>query len=253
MVDIFDTGAFGGCRVSLVNFEIMGVIMNTINDQWFRHPYVNMAYKGRGKTQWKSYMEATSGGFNKGGIAGPFVLPAGMELWKVSAYKVGMLNDRLSEWWCAKGSFKQQTSDLRRSVEEAALNGVPFHVYARVASCVKIEWNTMDKLQVIKLKQPVKALWGKFAPMNVHDVKNPKYWTDKNTRRLEDMKRRGYDPAKGDAVLGGLDAYQLFIPGLLGKHVSFSGSADAGDMQAIKNLLKIRDLPKGPNDLNWRR
>lgn len=214
--------------------------MKTVNEQWFRHPYLNMAYKGRGGTQWKSYREASGGGFNRGGIAGPFVLPVGMELWKVSANRVGMMNDSLSEWWCARRAFKQQTTDLRHSVEEAALNGVPFHVYVRVASCVKIEWNTLDKLQVIRLKQPVKALWGKFAPMNIHDAKNPRYWTDKNDRRLEDMKRRGYDPAKGDAVLGGMGAYQLFIPGLLGKHVNFVGDADAGDMNEIKNFLRIR-------------
>ena len=42
--------------------------METVNDQWFRHPYLNMAYKGIGGTQWKSYMEATGGGFNRGGI-----------------------------------------------------------------------------------------------------------------------------------------------------------------------------------------
>ena len=229
--------------------------MSTVNDQWFRHPYLNTAYKGKkgAPVSWKNYHQATGGGFNKGGIAGPYILPAGMELWKVSANRVGVMEDNLSEWWCARNRFKEQANGLRRNVEEAALNGVPFHVYSRVASCVKIEWNTLDRLQIIKLKKPVKALWGKFAPMNIHDIKNPKYWTDKNDMRLNDMKKRGYDPATGDAVLGGMGAYQLFIPGMLGKDVSFVGDADAGDSRDIKRLLGITDLPNGPNDLNWRR
>ncbi|WP_191600824.1 hypothetical protein [Marinomonas algicola] len=229
--------------------------MPAVNDQWFRHPYINMAYKGNtgGAVKWRKYMEATGGGFNKGGIAGPFELPVGMELWKVSAHKIGGPKANVSEWWCAKNSFKEQVYGLRRSVEEAALNGVPFHVYARIASCVKIEWNTLDTLQIIKLKKPVKALWGKFAPMNIHDIKNPKYWTDKNDQRLNDMKKRGYDPALGDAILGGMDAYQLFIPGMLGEDVTVMGYADAGDTADIKKLLGITNLPSGPTDLNWRR
>jgi len=235
--------------------------MQVVNEHWFRHPYINMGYKQfkeggpPPKVQWKAYMEATGGGFNKGGIAGPFVLPVGMELWKLSAYKVGGPKENVSEWWCAKNAYKEQTHGLLRSVEEAALNGVPINVYARIASCVKIEWNTLDTLQIIKLKKPVKALWGKFAPMNLHDIKNPQYWTVKNDASLMQMKQSGYDPALGDAVLGGLDAYQFFIPGMRGEDVTVVGYADANsrDNAEIKRLLGITRLPSGPSDLGWRR
>ncbi|MCZ2721588.1 hypothetical protein O1D97_07955 [Marinomonas sp. 15G1-11] len=235
--------------------------MKAVNEEWFQHPfngpYINTSYKNNrlGVAHWRSYMEATGGGFNKGGIAGPFVLPAGMELWKLSAYKVGGPKAKVSEWWCAKNPFKEQTHGLRRSLEEAALNGVPLNVYARIASCVKIEWNTLDTLQIIKLNKPVKALWGKFAPMNLHDIKNPKYWTDKNDARLKQMQQSGYDPALGDAVLGGLGAYQLFIPGMIGEDVTVVGYANANEQNysEIKRLLGINSLPSGPNDLGWSR
>ena len=227
--------------------------MQAINNEWFKHPYLNMAYKHRGNAQWQGYQQATGGGFNRGGIEGPVELPVGMELWKLSQNPVGLGDQKLSEWWCSRKPYRQQNGDLKRCVEEAALNGVPLHVYIRVASCVKINWNTLDNLQIIRLKYPVKALWGKFAPMNLMEAKNPKYWTDKNDRRLAGMKKAGYDPAAGDAVLGGMNSYQLFIPGLLGNHVQMLGECDSQDNSAIKNLLGIRDLPKGPQDLSWRR
>lgn len=227
--------------------------MQAVNDEWFKHPYINMAYKRGGAAQWQGYQQATGGGFNKGGIEGPYLLPAGMELWKLSQNAVGGGDRGLSEWWCARKPFRQQTGDLKRSVEEAALNGVPLHVYVRVASCVKINWNTLDNLQIIRLNSPVKALWGKFAPMNLVEAKNPAYWTDKNDLRLAGMKKAGYDPQAGDAVLGGMDSYQLFIPGMRGKHVTLVGQCDAHNKAAISSLLGIRDLPKGPQDLAWRR
>ena len=59
---------------------------------------------------------------------------------------------------------------------------------------MKINWNTLDNLQIIRLNSPVKALWGKFAPMNLMEAKNPAYWTDKNDLRLAGMKKAGYDP-----------------------------------------------------------
>lgn len=226
-----------------------------VNDALFKHPYINVGYKNPPTVKWRSYMEATGGGFNRGGIQGPVKLPAGMELWKCSANSVPTGNNRLSEWWCARKPFMQQSTEMRRAIEEAALNGVPFNVYVRVASCVKVEWNTLDKLQIIKLLKPAKALWGKFAPMKVHDVASEKsqYWKDGNRAALADMATRGYNPAQGDAILGGMGSYQLFIPGLTGNDVRLIGEADAGSNDAIKRLLNIQRLPSGPTDLAWQR
>ena len=238
--------------------------MPTVNEDLFKSPrhlpnHLNVSYKKRtiqerlGASEWKSYMVATGGGFNAGGIMGPIELHPGMELWKVTGNALNMGKGTVSEWWCAKNAYKEQTQGLCESVREAAFNGVPLHVYARIASCIKVEWNTIDNIQIIKLNYPATALWGKFAPMTVHDIaakSNPQYWTPKHDAILEDMRVRGYDldDPIGDAWLGGMDAYQLFIPGLLGEHVTKLYEAPSEQNELIAKYLGIV-LPKA---FEWR-
>ena len=57
------------------------------------------------------------------------------------------------------------------------------------------------------------------------------------------MKRAGYDPTEGDAVLGGMKAYQLFIPALYREHGTLVGQCRAKSKSQILHLLGIRDPP----------
>jgi len=175
-----------------------------------------------------------------------------MELWKLTARNLPGPGQTLSECWCARQPYKQQTVDLKRSIEQAALNGVPLHVYVRIASCVKIDWNTLDRLQIISLLRPAKALWGKFAPMNLLAETRSRRWDAVYDRRLAGMKKAGYDPLAGDAWLGGMDTYQLFIPGLKREDVRLVCECDATKMEAIKTMLNISNLPTA-GQLDWRR
>lgn len=226
--------------------------MTIANDDWFHFLWPVVKTKRDGN-QWLHYEQATQGGFPEGGIQGPIILPAGMELWKVTSFDLKEGDELLSEWWSAKTPFKEQTTDLQYSIEEAALNGIPLHVYVRIAGCVRVEWNTLNKLQIIRLKKSVKALWGEFREMPVTkaDEIDSRFWGNENEERLNDMKKRGYDPDTGDAILGGMGAHQLYIPGLRGTHVELIGEVGSEDTEGIKKLLGIKDLPKGPTDLNW--
>lgn len=239
---------------------------NNINEDYFSNGtnaarnQINLKYKGNSNTDnWQPYRIATGGGFNAEGMGMvKVIVPAGTELWKCTSASIKPgPNDRLlSEWWCAANPFLQQTDGIRLMVEEAALNGVPFDVFVRVASCVKVEWNTLDKLQLIKLLRPATAIWGKFAPMKVHSSKHPTYWRERHDSILHDMATRGYDVSQGtdnDVMLGGMETYQLFIPALHKNHISVKSELPVRDVDGIKKLLGLKSLPSGPKDLKWRR
>ena len=219
--------------------------MAVLNDSLFSGNYMKVYKKAedeKRKFNWKNFRNdssATGGGFQK--VHGPFVLPAGMKIWKLTQNPLGLGDQKVSPWWCARDPYKEQQHGIEHEIATAIINSVPFNIYVRVASCVKVEWNTLDKLQVIKLQQPAKALWGKFEPMHVHDKdsESSKYWKESNSLTLEKMKQAGYDPEKSDAILGGLGCYQLFIPGLQGKHVTKILECQADDNEVLKNYFDL--------------
>ena len=226
---------------------------------------------------WQSYLQATGesprdgnvSGFNYGvnGILGPYLLPAGTKLWRLGWDNIETKVESnggdgiISPWWCAQQRtgfpMNQQSEGLKEAMENAIFNGIPLDMYARIASCVKLEFNTLDNLQMCELRQPAYALWGKFRPLpltslynrNVTEGRNgrPVYGDTEETtpgvvRRktqiMQQMHRGGYQQ-HGDHMLGGLEAYQLWIPSLKGRHLTSPHNIPANNEGRIRHVLGI--------------
>ncbi|MCH2160684.1 MAG: hypothetical protein MK085_02300 [Phycisphaerales bacterium] len=232
---------------------------------------------------WQSYLQATGesprdgnvSGFNYGvnGILGPYLLPAGTKLWRLGGdnIKTRIESDgNMSPWWCAQHRtgfpMNQQSEGLKEAMENAIFNGIPLDMYARIASCVKLEFNTLDNLQMCELRQPAYALWGKFRPLPLTSLYNSNVREDRdgrpvyrdteetapgkvrrNNEIMQQMHRGGYQQ-HGDHMLGGLEAYQLWIPSLKGRHLTSARNIPANDEGQIRHVLgigpKVQPSPK---------
>jgi len=141
-------------------------------------------------------------------------VPANMKLWKMTAWPVNL--KRVTPWWAAVNPWKEDKLGVRGRLKEAALNGVSANHYVRIAAAVRYDWNTLGQYQQISLRQPVKGIWGQFAPQ-------PNISQNERLGKLgELLKQCPHIPR----VLGGMGAWQLYIPNLKGEHIDVEISTD---------------------------
>lgn len=150
----------------------------------------------------------------KDGIFKIIEIPAGTKMWKMSAYNYN--GNKVSPWWAPVNPFMEDKIGVRGRLKEARFNGISAQHYVRIASAVRYDWNKLDQYQQISLKNPVKGLWGQFAPQ-------PNISPDKLDEQLgELLKQCPHIPT----ILGGMGAWQFWIPNLTDQWVQHEISTE---------------------------
>ena len=178
------------------------------------------------------------------GKAAVVTLDAGTQLFKLSSYPVREgWSGFLSPWWSPVVPFREDKLGARGRYMEARLNQVSMREMVRFASAIRIDWNDIEEYQQIRLKESAKCYWGQFAPqpartrsvsadfdpltasfaaLNAATTQMVKNATKR--KRLKDM--GVYVPD----TLGGIEAWQFYVPGLKRASVDVAPSIPSHDM-----------------------
>lgn len=125
------------------------------------------------------------------------LLASGLKLYKFNTRGRELIYEgRVSPWWFPVDPLGDFDVGLEGVLKFAAANGVRSTEYARLIAAVTEEWNQMDVIMQVKLKDNVYGFWGQCA---------------NQPKKL------------GSKVNLTGRAYQLHIPNLTGAHVELLG------------------------------
>lgn len=94
------------------------------------------------------------------------LLQGGTVLYKFNDFRTlhGPANNILSPWWSPYHAYKQDAG-WEEKAKIAKANGVSVREWGRLTSAVKENWNSLNFLLVITLKDPVYGFFGGFTQM----------------------------------------------------------------------------------------
>ncbi len=174
-------------------------------------------------------------------------VPAGQKIWKLSSYPVKKgRTGYLSPWWSSVTPFKEDTLGARGRYLEAVANSVTLQAMVRFASAIRIDWNDIAEYQEVELKEGAKCFWGQFQPQpsatpvfagaqankSVLDMSFAELnkATDQMVKNAAARKRvKDYVPD----TLGGIEAWQMYIPNLAEDNIKKNPSIPSHDMAAL--------------------
>jgi hypothetical protein len=171
---------------------------------------------------------------------------AGFAKWRIETLTAGMLLFKLTKgeapetqygvtpWWSVVRPWKEDEEGALGRYQQAVLNGIDMSAMVRFMSAVRIDWNDLDNYVQVELLTDAKAFWGTYAPQ-------PK-WSDPNYSLADIRGRKDKAVAvSGNVVLpdilGGLEAWQLYIPNLKDEHIKRAPIIPAHDMAALGMAL----------------
>ena len=133
------------------------------------------------------------------------LLPAGTSLYKFNGFSslaAGAVTDAtpLSPWWSPVHAFKHDAG-LEQRLKIAEANGVSMREWGRLTSVIKENWNSLDYLLTVVLREPVYAWFGGFKGMARIDA-------GQQSKRNSALEARG----AGKGLPGG--GTQFYIPNL---------------------------------------
>ena len=161
-------------------------------------------------------------------------LPKDMSLFKLSAgvVKADPKRGTLTPWWSPVQPFQEDKLGAVGRFQEARLNKVSMREMVRFASAVSVDWNDLDNYLEVSLDESVKCFWGQYTPQPAfQDAKSIKG----RVKFFEHQAKNIYTPD----ILGGIEAWQFFIPNLLPAHVKVEPTIPAHDMGALAVHLGI--------------
>ncbi len=161
-------------------------------------------------------------------------LPKGMLLFKLTKGDAPETQYGVSPWWSSVKPFREDYEGALGRYQQAKLNGIDMSAMVRFMSAVRIDWNDLDNYVQIELKTDARAFWGTYTPQPKWS--EPKY----NLADIRARKAKEREVAGGSMmfdVLGGLEAWQLFIPNLKDEHIKRASVISAHDMTALGMAL----------------
>jgi len=175
-------------------------------------------------------------------------LAPGAKLHKLSSYPIPAdKNASLTPWWSSVDPYKDDELGARGRYLEAKLNQVSMKDMVRFAAAIRLDWNDIENYLEVKLKDGAYAYWGLFAPqpavtpvdvskfsldgpMSIFDLdKMVTQMCTNAAKRKRAKDAGGYVPE----TLGGIEAWQLFIPDLKVGDVEECPSIPSHDMAAL--------------------
>ncbi|WP_043363154.1 hypothetical protein [Belnapia sp. F-4-1] len=177
--------------------------------------------------------KSDQGGFAKWRIE---TLPKGMLLFKLTKGEAEEGQYGVTAWWSAVKPFKEDYEGALGRYQQAKLNGIDMSAMVRFMSAVRIDWNDLDNYVQVELLDDARAFWGTYTPQPKWS--EPKY----NLKDIRERKAKEREVAGGAVmfdVLGGLEAWQLYIPNLRDKDIKRSSVISAHDMTALGMALGL--------------
>ncbi|MGA0601279.1 hypothetical protein ACO2Q3_11315 [Caulobacter sp. KR2-114] len=174
-------------------------------------------------------------------------VPAGTLLFKMTKGVAAAGQYGVSPWWSAVKPFLDDKEGALGRLNQAKANQISMTAMVRFMSCVCLDWNDLDNYVQIKLLDDAKVFWGTFNPM-------PKFsqelwkpdWANPNEEgsgakalarvKLMQMKEKQAGFAVPD-VLGGPEAWQMYIPNLKEEHIARESVISGHDMAALSMAL----------------
>ncbi len=107
----------------------------------------------------------------KRGYAEKVLLPGDSKLYKFNQYSSPTApgSNKLSPWWSPYDDYRHDGGWVQRK-KLAEVLGVSIREFGRVTSAVKENWNSLEYLLVITLREAVYAYYGDFAQMPRQDA-----------------------------------------------------------------------------------
>ena len=177
----------------------------------------------------------------KGGQFEIIKVPAGTGLYKLSQYPIvnTSRSNSVSPWWSPVRPFREDKLGAVGRYQEAELNGISFEAMVRFASAVRVDWNGLDNYQEISLTKEVEAVWGQFEPQPAY---SPAEKGQKVSQMIKNIEAKIKIQEKGHYVpeiLGGIEAYQFWIPNLTKSDLRSSSTIPTKDNKALAVALGL--------------
>ena len=168
-------------------------------------------------------------------------IPAGTGLYKLSQYPIvnESRGNSVSPWWSPVRPFREDKLGAVGRYQEAELNGVSFEAMVRFASAVRVDWNGLDNYQEISLTKDVEAVWGQFQPQPAY---SPAEKGKKVEQMIKNIEAKIKIQEKGHYVpeiLGGIEAYQFWIPNLTKSDLRTSSTIPTNDKKGLAVALGL--------------
>lgn len=143
------------------------------------------------------------------------------------------VEQRLSPWWSPVFPYLDDELGAIGRFLEAQTNGVVMREMVRFASAVSLDWNDLSNyLEVVTLGH-IQCFWGTFAPQRMF---SPTASIQQQHNALNLAENRGVHVPD---TLGGIDAWQFYIPNLTIEWVEQRGCIPAHNMAALAAHLNV--------------
>ncbi len=150
----------------------------------------------------------------------------------------------VTPWWSAVKPFLDDKEGALGRYQQAKATGINMRAMVRFMSCVCLDWNDLDNYVQVKLKDDAHAFWGTFNPMpkfsqpiwKVDSNKDGSGATTMANVKLMKLKEKEAGFAVPD-MLGGAEAWQLYIPNLTDADIERGGIIPGHDMAALAMAL----------------
>ncbi len=183
-------------------------------------------------------------GFKKWRIV---TVPKGTLLFKMTKGAAEAGQYGVTPWWSAVKPFLDDKEGALGRYQQAKMNGVDMTAMVRFMSCVCLDWNDLDNYVQVELLDDARVFWGTFNPMPKFsqeiwksDWANPnaegsgkKAMAKVNLMKLKE-KQAGF---KVPDMLGGPEAWQMYIPNLTDQNIKRSSIISGHDMAALAMAL----------------
>ena len=183
-------------------------------------------------------------GFKKWRIV---TVPKNTLLFKMTKGAAAAWKGAVTPWWSAVKPFLDDDEGALGRYQQAVLNKVDMSAMVRFMSCVCLDWNDLDNYVQVELLDDARVFWGTFNPMPKfsQEVWKPD-WQNPNEEgsgkkalakvKLMQLKEKQAGFQVPD-VLGGPDAWQMFIPNLKDEHIKRAAIISGHDMVALGMAL----------------
>jgi hypothetical protein len=135
----------------------------------------------------------------------------------------------LTPWWQPVFPFMEDGLGAVGRYMEARANHVTMREMVRFASAVCLDWNDLDNYLEVVTLDSIRCFWGDYAPQRMLSDNPGGY-----QRALDRAEQRGVHVPD---TLGGIEAYQFYIPNLTIQYVEERASVPAHDMAALAATL----------------
>lgn len=153
----------------------------------------------------------------------------------------------VTPWWSAVKPFLEDKDGAIGRYRQAQANGIDMTAMVRFMSCVCLDWNDLDNYVQVELLEDARVFWGTYNPMPKFDNAIWKGdWANPNEEgsgikamqkvKLMQLKEKQAGFAVPD-VLGGPEAWQMYIPNLKEGNIRRMSVISGHDMGALAMAL----------------